>query len=680
MFKVAAQLTAGRSFRQTSTVNFKGPFSVEANSAHNVHIEYTGPLDGELSIHYGPCEMDRVEATHHCLGRTHVGGHPLARRHADYAENRPTRFVWLTPESMPDAYCLHAFSEDVPVGVSEPIMVTKRQNRRGAAFADIADAMGPWFDGVEYLRQKEPDDVFVAQVKSKKFGIIGGGMSGLMTSHLLESVGIHDWTILESSGRVGGRVHTSYLNGTAPEDYQYQEMGPMRFPVSIEYAGTNESLEIQDHKMVFQLADTLNAIHGIGSDLAVKFIPWIQSNPNVPGATSKRRPDGTVPSRGEIADDPQLQDDPTLSYSNATEVAAASEIVEDFIDLSEEKIRLTATNIFQAHKQAIEDGLFDFSESEYLRFIMHRTLNISDQAASLADVGPMWFYDSVYFSATTWRTIDKGLSSLPRAFEPLVLPRTKLHTRVDGLRWDNTTRQITITHRPTSDPFAPASTSTFDHAIIAVPFTRARLWRLPPYSSLLTRAIQTLNYQPSCKLALHFSTRFWEHLPSPILGGCGATDIPGLGSICYPSYTLNATGPGVLLASYSSGTPARSLSSMTEAEHLAWALRAVAEIHGPVAMDSYTGNYDRVCWELDPHEGGAWAAPLAGQQHLFLPAYWQTEFGTVFVGEHTSFTHAWIFSALESAVRGTAQLLLDLGLVDEARGVTREWMARWVSV
>ena len=41
------------------------------------------------------------------------------------------------------------------------------------------------------------------------------------------------------------------------------------------------------------------------------------------------------------------------------------------------------------------------------------------------------------------------------------------------------------------------------------------------------------------------------------------------------------------------------------------------------------------------------------------------------IGEHTSINHAWIFSALESSVRGVVQLLLDDGLVDEAQEVSR---------
>ena len=91
---------------------------------------------------------------------------------------------------------------------------------------------------------------------------------------MLDSVGFHDWTIIEASDRIGGRVHTAYLNGSARDDYQYQEMGPMRFPVSLSLG--NETVEIQDHKMVFQLAAKLNEMNGGNySDYAVNFIKYV---------------------------------------------------------------------------------------------------------------------------------------------------------------------------------------------------------------------------------------------------------------------------------------------------------------------------------------------------------------------------------------------------------------------
>jgi hypothetical protein len=49
-------------------------------------------------------------------------------------------------------------------------------------------------------------------------------------------------------------------------------MGPMRFPVSLTDAETNETIEINDHKMVFQLADAINNYNRNDSSLMVNFI------------------------------------------------------------------------------------------------------------------------------------------------------------------------------------------------------------------------------------------------------------------------------------------------------------------------------------------------------------------------------------------------------------------------
>lgn len=118
---------------------------------------------------------------------------------------------------------------------------------------------------------------------------------------------------------------------------------------------------------------------------------------------------------------------------------------------------------------------------------------------------------------------------------------------------------------------------------------------------------------------------------------------------------------------------------MTEEQHVAHVQRAMVEVHGDIAAEQFTGHYDRICWEYNEFQAGAWAGPKVGQQDLYLPSYFHTEKHTVFVGEHTSYTHAWIFSALDSALRGTTQLLLDMGLVDEAKENVDFWMARWIS-
>ncbi|KAJ5660082.1 hypothetical protein N7507_006533 [Penicillium longicatenatum] len=595
-------------------------------------------------------------------------------------EAQPSRFVWVTPSDAPHEHCLHAFSGTTLVGRSSPIFVSSPIMRR-ESIADVADMEGPWFDGVAYMKSKKNSDAFITKAKSTSVAILGGGMSGLMTSLLLESVGIHDWHIYESSERVGGRIRTKYLNNTRPDQYQYQEMGPMRFPVSITYADTNETLEIMDHRMVFQLAGVLNKMNAEAPELQVNFIPWIQSGPNLPADSGGNRlPNGLIPTAAEVAANASLVY--TAASSNATAVADAEAAFDNYTTLGDRAtIREIATNMYKAHKKAVEDGMFHWSEAGYLRYALGYNSNITDYVAGTTD-DPIWgdFYDDVYFAATTWRTIDKGLESLPRAFFPHVVAKTTLNRTVSGLVYNETSGKVAVAWRENPLQMKPNTTKEYDYAVVAAPFSKVRLWELPRYSSLLSRAISSLNYDPACKMALLYETRFWEHTENPIFGGCGSVDVAGVGSVCYPSYNMNGTGPGVILASYISGTEARSAAALSPEEHVSLIQRTMVEVHGEVAAEQFTGIYDRQCWEFDQHQAGAWCDPLVGQQELYLPAYYQTELQTIFIGEHTSYTHAWIFSALDSAVRGTTQLLLDLGLVDEAKTVVDTWMGRWIKL
>lgn len=164
---------------------FKGPLTVESNGIANIHISYNLPLTGELSIHYGECDVPishPKESHHHRVGETAIGDHPYAKRHVDWEDQRPERFVWIVPENARDGGCLFAYSGADLVGRSEAVSVVKRQSRRGIDLGDVGDAEGPWFDGVEYLTGKDPDQTFVAQAKTKSIGILGAGMSGLMSA------------------------------------------------------------------------------------------------------------------------------------------------------------------------------------------------------------------------------------------------------------------------------------------------------------------------------------------------------------------------------------------------------------------------------------------------------------------------------------------------------------------
>ncbi|OAG15148.1 hypothetical protein CC77DRAFT_482512 [Alternaria alternata] len=665
------------------SVTFAPLTGATPGSAQNIVVDYAGDVDGELTITYAACDAGAsIASAKQHIGRTHVGAHPLAKRHEEHEKRRPNKFVWLTPAEMYGG-CLHAFLDGELIGKSEELIVSKRRTRRSErkSFVDVAGVDSNWFDGVAYLQQKQPDEVFVASVKSKSFGILGGGISGLMTSLLLDSVGIHNWKILESSQRIGGRIRTVYLNGTSPDEGQYHELGPMRFPYEITDSETNETFPFNDQRMIFQLAEALNERNGGNKDLLVDFIEWIQTSPNTPADSPFRRPDGTIPSRIEIANDPAYKNPTT--YGNATAAEEAIAALDEFKGLDKERVKMYATNIFKAYKQAKDDGMFDYSEVAYLRNKLKFDLNTTDEVGQSHIYWPMWEYETVYFLATKWVTIKGGLSRMPAAFEPLVKDKVQYGTKINGLHWNDNNKTMSVSWKPTgADAFStPDNIENFDYVLNSVPLNLMKFWRLPRYSSLLKRAIDRTLFANACKVAVQFKTRFWEHLPQPIIGGCTRLYQPQLGQICYPSWQINATGPGTMLASYLSDYEATVACAMPEAEHMAYIKRAFIEMHGQdVIEENWTGNYARQCWEQDEHQAGAFTMQIFGQQHLYLPAFYQTEYNTVFIGEAATFTHTWIFSALESATRGTVQVLLDMGLVEEAKQITETWMARFITV
>ncbi|KAJ1323477.1 FAD-dependent oxidoreductase [Microdochium nivale] len=669
--------------QQPSLIKFVSPSTISPDSAQNIRIEYLGDVNGELSIVYGPCATNAslASATQH-IGSTHVGTHPHARRHADYEGRHPTKFVWVTPQAL-DRGCLQALVDGQLVSQSDELVIKKRLVRRATrtSFAEIAGEDSLWFNGVAYLKQKQPDDTFVSAVKSKSFGILGGGMSGLATSLMLDSVGIHNWTILESSERVGGRIRTAYLNGTSPEEGQYHELGPMRFPFEITDSETNETFPIMDQRMVFQLAEAINKLNQDDDSLKVEFSDWIQSSPNTPVNTPFRRPDGTIPGKTEVATDPAYFT-PTV-YHNETAAQEALQALEDFQGLSPDRVRMYAANIFKAYKQAKDDGMFDYSEVSYLRHVMKTDLNTTDEVTPSQNYWPMWEYETVYFLASKWVTIKGGLSKFPAAFEPHIKDRIRYRTKVNGLQYNAASNTVSVSWKPTgSDPFETSdSVESFDYVLNSVPLNLLKFWRLPPYSSLLKRAIDRTLYANACKVAVQFKTRFWEHLERPILGGCTRLQRPQLGQVCYPSWQINSTGPGTMMASYLSDYEATVACAMPEKEHMAYIKRALSEMHGQDVVDeNWTGNYARQCWEQEEHQAGAFTMQIFAQQHLYLPAFYETQFNTVFIGEAATFTHTWLFSAIEAAVRGTVQLLLDMGLVDEAKEIAETWMARWIEI
>ncbi|KAK0619172.1 hypothetical protein B0T14DRAFT_545565 [Immersiella caudata] len=580
----------------------------------NIHLEHQDTVKGTIEFTYGPCETTYQEQTiWHPVGRTRRPSH--------------NRLIWIIPDNAVPGGCIAAWSGSTGllVGRSEPQIFDpaaidrsrdiRELSRRGMRMDNSTgiDVWGPWFEGVELLKNRamELAAVDAASAKRKKIAIVGAGMSGLMTYLCLIQQGMTNVHLIEAGGRLGGRVRTVYLSG-GPFDYSYQEMGPMRLPTTITV--DNDTFNISDHQL-YEMNVNMHHMDGLpGMERLLQEV-----NTALPG--------------------------------------------KDFcVEM--------ARNMFKAHRKWLDSNLNDlprepWSEYAFMVNYLQKNLKPDDTLPRSIPRGASSFWDklceTVYLNSTTWTTIDGGMNRLPLSFQSLVDNATTFNRQINRVKYSPGLNAVILESKDNGHTKL-AINSTHDYAILAVPFSVMKNWEIDGLDPVMRDAIATLPYTSACK----------EHGSRPVFGSCWAPGrkFPGVGTICYPSYNINGTGMGAVLASYISGPVwGDHWATKSEREHVAYVLNTM-----------YTGKHSRVCWDLDPLEAGGWADPTAEQQRLYLPEYFKTHNNVIFVGEHTSYTHAWIASALESGIRGSVQLLLELGLIDEAKAVVERWMARWIDV
>ncbi|OJJ79333.1 flavin monoamine oxidase family protein [Aspergillus glaucus CBS 516.65] len=549
------------------------------------------------------------------------------------------------------------------------------------------DALGAWFDGVASIRPSHHPNLTnteTAKLKNTSIAIIGGGISGLSTALFLDSVGVHNWEIIEASERVGGRFRTKYVGNSS----EWAEMGPMRLPYRVRW-DDGEVLEYSDHAMVWDLVEKLNNMNNGDEKLKVDFIPWVQHHENeLIAQDTKRHPDGSIPTRGEIEANPSLEESSGVS----TEQYTTTQNHMDAILKDKPTLKSIQRDPWRAHKKAMDAGLDDWSQQAMMRHVFGASENVTDQIWTDTDYDVFW--DELHHNSnlgldgskgsmgeTEWMCIEGGFDRLSEAFVPHVRDRLMLNrkirkvepvTDVDGKTKTKLSWYPSVSNRT-------FESKEYDYTIMAIPFTQTRFMDLPTYTSVLDRAISEagLRFKSACKVALLFSERFWEKGDKPIFGGYSKPPSNAMGALYYPVYGHNESRPGVIIQ-YRGGDWSDRLVSFSDEEYVQSVLDAVVSLHGDQARDYYTGDYEKLCWLEDPHTATSWCRPDVEQHKLYIPAYHVTEHNTVFIGEHTAPTHAWVSSSLHSAVRGVVQVLLDLGLVNEAKGVNEEWMGRWI--
>lgn len=153
-----------------------------------------------------------------------------------------------------------------------------------------------------------------------------------------------------------------------------------RFPESVQLAGSNETVPVNDMKLTFQLADFMNTLNEGDANFTVNFIPWIQSNPNgLQYLNGIKKPNGQTPTVTEA--------------KNNKNLTAQIPLDPLFTELTDTYNKLTcnptimaaaAKNQFTAHKAFLDTGLNglggdDWSEFAYFHNVLKYSLNITDQ-------------------------------------------------------------------------------------------------------------------------------------------------------------------------------------------------------------------------------------------------------------------------------------------------------------
>ena len=540
------------------------------------------------------------------------------------------------------------------------------------------DALGPWYEQIAAL----PTNNHRNGSSNASIAIVGGGISGLATALMLESIGMHNWEIIEASSRIGGRFRTKYVGNST----EWAEMGPMRLPYSITYKSDNTTHEYTDHRMLWHLASWLNKLNHEDPKYKIDFIPWIQHSPNeLLARGTGRHPDGRIPTRAEIAADPRLAAQPPLTSDEYKRTKAKM----NGLLKNETRLREIQSNIWKAHGDAMRQGLDDYSEQAMMRQVFRASENVTDAIWTSTDYDVFW--DEMVHNSnlaqdgskdalgeTEWKCVDGGFNRVSDAFTPHVSSRLTLNRKIRKLEpiTENGNQQTRLSWLSQN---RTVESQDYDYTIMTVPFTMTRMMDLPQFSSVLNRAIGEpgLRFKSACKVALLFSERFWEQGPRPIYGGYSQPASSAVGALYYPSYGINETRPGLIIH-YRGGDWSDRFVSLPEEEHVNMVLDAIVSLHGEKAREKYTGDYERLCWLEDEYSATSWCRPDIEQHKLYIPSYHRIEHNTIFIGEHTAPTHAWVSSSLYSAVRGSVQLLLDLGLVDEAKKINKEWMGRWI--
>lgn len=436
--------------------------------------------------------------------------------------------------------------------------------------------------------------------------VIGAGLSGLHTVHLLEQRGMNV-LLLESRQRVGGRVHTlDHLAG-------HPEAGAMQ-------VGNNYT---QLHNIIERLNVPLEFNSGVGGGgpaspaLAIggqmlKSQDWADHAVNKLSTSERSLPPGF------------------LLWNYLTKDMQALATPEDW--LSEKYRHLDIPlDVYLKQQGASEEAL--------------RLMNNNFQSNNLNEVSALHTIRkfSVIAQSGGAKFIKDRTARLPEAMAANLKNRPLLDKAVTSIKQHNNGVRVTC---------ADKSHYSASRCVIATPFSTLRKIDLRiKISEAKKQAIDNLAYSHITQVYLRPTREFWlEDNLTP--------DIWTDSQIGMIATILDADQKVSLLQAWLVGENARMVNGLSKAEIGQLVVKQLATLR-PASKDNLVVE-EVIKWGTNPNSLGAYAHFRPGDASRFAAKIAVPEGPLHFVGEHTDFRKSGMEAAVLSAERGANQLIASM--------------------